>query len=128
MRAPQVAWRRPGGERRRGSSSLLTHRRNDESILAGGRAVRPALGDLLVLGPEADAFRPMLVDVAEARALPAAEGVVGDRHRDRHVDTDHADIDPGGELARGVAVAGEDGNAIAIFMLARQPHRLLEIG
>src|SRR4051812_22704909 len=87
---------------------LSAHRRNDKSILTGGRAVRPALGDLLVLGPEADAFRPMLVDVAEARALPAAERVVGNRHRDRHVDTDHADIDPGGELARGVAVAGED--------------------
>jgi hypothetical protein len=35
----------------------------------------------------------VLVEVAEARALPAAEGVVGQRHRDRHVDADHADID-----------------------------------
>jgi hypothetical protein len=68
----------------------------------------------------------VLVDVAEARALPAAERVIGDRHRDRHVDPDHADIDARRELAGGVAVAGEDGDAVAIFVLARQPHRLLE--
>jgi hypothetical protein len=35
----------------------------------------------------------VLVEIAEARALPAAEGVIGERHRDRHVDADHADID-----------------------------------
>jgi hypothetical protein len=34
--------------------------------------------------------------------------VIGHRHRDRHVDADHADLDRGGEVARGVAVAGED--------------------
>src|SRR5436853_7650258 len=70
----------------------LAHGRNHERILAGRRAVGPALGDLLVLGPEADALGPMLVDVAEARALPAAERMIGDRDRDRHVDPDHAGI------------------------------------
>src|SRR5688572_19809705 len=97
----------------------LTHCRDYESILAGDAAVGPALGDLLVLRPEAHALRPVLVDVAEAAALPAAERVVGDRHRDRDVDPDHPDIDAMGELARGVAVAGEDGDAIAILVLAR---------
>ena len=60
----------------------------------------------------------MLVGVAEGRAFPAAECVIGDGDRDRHVDADHADIDAGGEFAGGVAVAGEDGDAIAILMLA----------
>src|SRR5687768_4350754 len=93
------------------------HRRDDERFLmvAGGRAVGPALGDHLGLGPEAQALLAILADVAEARALPAAETVVADRHRDRHVDADHADVNPADELARGVAVAGEDGDAVAIF-------------
>jgi malonate-semialdehyde dehydrogenase (acetylating)/methylmalonate-semialdehyde dehydrogenase len=45
----------------------------------------------------------VLVEIAEARLLPAAEGMVGERHRDRHVDSDHADVDPAGEFAGGVA-------------------------
>src|SRR6202162_3222421 len=70
---------------------------------AGG----PARGHRLGLGVEADRIRAVLVEIAEAGLLPAAEGVVGDRHRDRHVDADHADIDPGREIPRGVAIAGE---------------------
>ena len=31
---------------------------------------------------------------------------------------DHADIDPRGEFAGGVAVAGEDGDAVAVLVLA----------
>ena len=69
----------------------------------------------------------MLVGVAERAALPPAEGVIGDRHRDRHVDADHPDIDPRREFARRMAVAGEDRDAVAVLMLARQAHRLLEI-
>src|SRR3954470_21155033 len=104
----------------------LPHGRDDEGVLPRHRPVGPALGDLLVLGPEADALRPVLVDVAEARALPAAERVVGDRDRYRHVDADHADIDPRRELAGGVAVAGEDGDAVAIFVLGGEADRFLE--
>src|ERR1700738_5496828 len=64
---------------------------------AGG----PARGDGLGLGIEADRIRAVLVEIAEAGFLPAAKRVIGDRHRDRHVDADHADIDLGGEIARG---------------------------
>jgi hypothetical protein len=39
---------------------------------------RPARGHGLGLGVEADRIRPVLVEVAEAGALPAAEGVIGD--------------------------------------------------
>src|SRR3954465_14933673 len=116
----------PAGVRGLPRLIALPHRRNDERILARHRAIRPALGDLLVLGPEADALLTMLVDVAEAGALPAAERVIGDGDRDRHVDADHADIDPGRELAGGVAVAGEDGDAIAIFMVGGEAQSLLE--
>ena len=35
--------------------------------------------------------------------------------------------DAAGEVARGVAVAGEDRDAVAVFVLGRQPHRLLVI-
>ena len=62
-------------------------------------AVGPTGRDRLDLGPEFHAFHAVLVGVAEGRALPAAEGVIGDRHGDRDVDPDHADIDAGGEVA-----------------------------
>ena len=54
------------------------------------------------------------VGVAEQRALPAAEGVVGHRHRDRHVDADHADLDLVLEPAGRAAVVGEDRGAVAV--------------
>src|SRR5437660_2866664 len=88
------------------------HRRNRE-LRAFLDAGRPARGDRLGLGVEADRIRTMLIEVAEAGLLPAAEGVVRDRHRDRHVDADHADVDLGGEVAGGIAVAGEDRNTVA---------------
>src|SRR3984893_3849404 len=61
-------------------------------------AGRPARGHRLGLGVEADAIRSMLVEIAEAGFLPAAKSVIGDRHRDRHVDADHADIDLRGKV------------------------------
>src|SRR5690554_5493944 len=64
-----------------------------------GAAFRPALGDDLGPGVEAHAVHAVLVEVGEAGALPAAEAVVGDRHRDRYVDPDHAHFHPAGELA-----------------------------
>src|SRR6266849_560430 len=100
----------------------LIHRR-DRELRAFLDAGRPARGDRLGLGVEADRIRAVLVEIAEAGLLPAAEGVIGDRHRDRHVDADHADIDLGREVARGVAVAGEDRNAVAVVMIRRQRQR-----
>src|SRR6185312_6592129 len=90
-------------------------------------AVRPALRHDLGLGPEAHALLAVLADVAEARALPPAEAMIADGNRDRHVDTDHADVDPRGELARGVAVASEDRDSVAIFVGRGEPYRLLEV-
>ncbi|MDT4866016.1 hypothetical protein FQZ97_1008490 [compost metagenome] len=62
----------------------------------------------------------MLVEVTEARSLPATEGVVSNRNRDRHVDTDHANLNAACKIARCITVAGEDSNAIAEFMFIRQ--------
>src|SRR6202453_2005262 len=92
------------------------HRRNAElrALLDAGR---PARGDGLGLGIEADRIRSMLVEIAETGTLPTAERVIGDGHRDRHVDADHADLNLRGKVAGGVAVAGEDRDAVAVFMV-----------
>src|SRR5438477_12236340 len=79
------------------------HRR-DRELRALLDAGRPARGDRLGLGIEADRIRAMLVEIAEARLLPATKSVVGDRHRDRHVDADHADIHLGGKVGINVPI------------------------
>ena len=65
----------------------------------------------------------MLVQIAEAGFLPAAKGVIGQRNRDWHVDPDHADIHARREVARGIAIAGKDRGAVAIFMVHRHFQR-----
>ena len=55
--------------------------------------------------------------VAEEGALPAAEAVEGHGDGDGHVDADHADLDAVDEVAGGVAVAGEDGGPVAVFVV-----------
>src|SRR5690348_1120445 len=87
--------------------------REAEVDLRTGR-VGPARGDHLAAGVELDPLGPVHVGVAEERVLPAAEGVVGDRHRDRHVDADHADLDLELEAPGRAAVAGEDGRAVGV--------------
>src|SRR3546814_3706995 len=52
--------------------------------------------------------------------------MIGDRHRDRHVDAHHAHFDRTRELAGGVAVAREDGDAVAILVRRGQFHRFGE--
>src|SRR6186997_1144205 len=50
----------------------------------------PAARDHLAAGVEVDAFLAVDVRVAEERALPASERVVGDGHGNGDVDADHA--------------------------------------
>src|ERR1039458_3257632 len=128
-RSPRASMRRQRPQRPalsafRGASSL--HGRDHEfgAFLGAGR---PARGDGLGLGVEADRIRPVLVEIAEAGALPAAEGVIGERYRNGEVDAYHADLHAVDEIARGVAIAGEDGNAVAVVMLGGKPHRFLVI-
>src|SRR6185437_4580472 len=80
---------------------------------AGGPARRDRLG----LGVEVDRVGAVLVEVAEAGTLPAAERVIGERHGNGEIDADHADLHAVDEIARGVAVAREDGHAVAVFMI-----------
>src|SRR6185369_12836700 len=111
-------------------TSRSAERRNVERGLVSSavdEAVGPALRNDLVLGPEAKAFHAVLADVAETRALPAAEAVVADRHRDWHVDADHPDIDAGGEFAGRVAITGEDRDAVAVGVLRREADGFLEV-
>ncbi|MPL73124.1 hypothetical protein SDC9_18917 [bioreactor metagenome] len=88
-------------------------------------AREPARGDGLRLGVEAQRVGTVLVQVAEGRLLPAAEGVVAQRHRDREVDPDHADVDAAGEIARGVAIGGEDRGAVAVIVVDHQLQRVV---
>src|SRR5215216_1673380 len=102
------------------------HCRNDELgafLETGG----PARGHDLGLGIKTDRVRPVLVEVAEAGALPAAESVIRKRHRDRHINAHHAHLHTAGEIARRIAVTGEDRNAVAVFVLRRQPQSLVII-
>src|SRR5690242_9026638 len=65
--------------------------------------------------------------IAEQRALPAAEAVECDRYRDRHVDAHHPDLYARGEFPGCIAIAGEDGYAVAILMLVDELHCAIEI-
>src|SRR5690606_29314799 len=46
--------------------------------------------------------------------------------RDRDVDPDHPDVHPGRKFARGMAVARENGDTVAVGVFAWQPKRFLE--
>ncbi len=50
--------------------------------------------------------------------------MVGQRHRDWHVDADHADVDAVGEIAGGVAVTCVDRGAVAVFVGHGETERL----
>ena len=59
----------------------------------------------------------MLIEIAEDRPLPTAEGVIGERRRNRHIDTNHSDLNPGREVARDRAVSRENRDAITVFVI-----------
>src|SRR5680860_1144197 len=78
--------------------------------------MRSPPGGHLRSGVEADAFRSVHVLVPEERVLPATEGVVGHRHRYRHVDADHPDVDTALEAPSSLAAVGEDGGPVAVWV------------
>src|SRR6266849_10137073 len=110
----------------RETSLASPHRWNDKlsALLgSGGPARRYGFG----LGIEPDRVRAVLVEITEARALPPAEGIVRQRHRNGEIDPHHADIDALSEIPRSFAVAGKDGDAVAVVMLGWQPHGFLVV-
>ena len=66
----------------------------------------------------------MLVEIAKHRFFPTAKGVIGQRHRNWHVDADHAHIDAVRKVTRGVAITGENGGAVTIFVIHGKAERL----
>ena len=74
-------------------------------------ALIPGIRPDLLLIKQVDQVRAL-----NGRLLPAAEAWKAIGHRDRHVDADHADLDAVREFACRVAVAGEDRDAVAIFV------------
>src|SRR6201998_4108778 len=84
---------RSSSSRAKNCIAVSIHGRDDEfgPVLDAGW---PPRRDGLGLGVELDRRRAVLVEVTEAGALPAAEGGVGHRDGDRHVDTDHAHLHP----------------------------------
>src|ERR1700712_1378903 len=66
--------------------------------------------------------------VAEQRVLPATEGVIGHRYRDRDVDADHADLDATLKPAGRVAAGGGDGGGGAVGVCVDQLDGLVDRG
>src|SRR5688500_14897618 len=74
----------------------------------------PARGDDLGARIELDALDTVHVQIAEEGILPPAKGKKGDRHRDRNVYADHADLDLALEAARRSARLGEQRRAVRV--------------
>src|ERR1017187_9416179 len=76
-----------------GPSSAVAGKTEDSTLTHAGR--RPALGDGLAPGVEAHGIGSVGAQIAEERALPSAEAMIGHGHGhgQRHVDADHADLD-----------------------------------
>src|SRR5664279_3518736 len=84
------------------------------ALVAGGSGRRrPAGGDRLQPGVEADALHAVDVGVAEQRLLPPAERVVGHGYRDGDVDPDHPDLHVATGPPGGTPVSGEDRRTVA---------------
>ena len=67
----------------------------------------------------------MHVVVPEQRPLPSAEAVERGRYGNRHVDPDHPDLRAGREVARRVAVAGEDRGPVSVLVIVDEGEGLL---
>ena len=87
--------------------------------------VGPAGRDDLGAGVEVHAFGTVDVRVAEQALLPPAERVVRHRHRDRHVDADHARVDLVLEPPGRAAVAREHRDAVRVRVVGQQPRRIV---
>src|ERR1035437_4606209 len=87
--------------------------------------VEPARCHHFAAGEEANALHPVRVCVAEEGGLPATERVARHRHRDWHVDSDHADLNLVLVSPGSTAVVGEYGCSIAIRVAVDQVQGLV---
>src|SRR3954454_20569025 len=97
----------------------------ESEVDAARGGVGPAARHDFSAGVEVDALRPVDVAVTEQRLVPAAEGVVGDGNRDRHVDPHHAGLYVELELTGDAAVAGEDRRPVSVRIVVDQLQRLV---
>src|SRR5665213_24044 len=88
--------------------------------------VLPPTGHGLSAGVELHAIGPVDVQVTEERAVPAAEGVVGDGYRNGDVDANHPCGNFGLEALGGGAVIGEDRGAVAVSVALDQIEGVVE--
>src|SRR5664280_1327022 len=89
-------------------------RRRKAEVYLGLRWLRPTSRDHLCARVERESFGSVDVRVSKERTLPATERIRGDGHRNGHVDANHAHADLSTEQARRVAVAREEGHAVAV--------------
>ena len=82
--------------------------------------LRPALGNRLATGVETHPIRPIGMQVAKQRTLPATKAVIRHRHRQRHVDANHAHFNLVTEQPRRFTVTGEDAGTVAILVIVDQ--------
>src|SRR4029453_2191385 len=94
----------------------------------GGGGCGEAGGDDVAAGVEGDAFGAVDVFVAEEGVLPAAEGVVGHRDGQGHVDADHAHGHGALERPGRGTGGGEDRGAIAVGVGVDQRDAFVEVG
>src|SRR4051794_14677805 len=77
--------------------------------------LEPSCHGHLLLRVELDGFGALDVQIAEEAFVPAGEGEPRHRGGDADVDADHAGVEIVLELPCGIAVAGEDTGAVAVF-------------
>src|SRR5699024_1357324 len=87
----------------------------------------PPFGDSFGACHEFEGVCTVLVQVTETGGFPTAKGIVGNWHRDGHIDAYHANIDSAGELACSIAVASKNGHPVTVFMFGWQCQGLFEI-
>src|SRR6478672_10743959 len=95
------------------------------------------LGDVLTSWSELQIPRLLLSPLASARSPswswcrngsnPAAERVIGERHRNREIHADHANLYTIDEVAGRITIARKDRNAVSVFVLRWQPHGLFVV-
>src|ERR1700743_3908655 len=83
--------------------------------------VQPTLCNGLLFCVKAHGFRAMGVVVSHEALFPPTETVESHRNGDRHVHTDHSNLNAMRKFSRYLTIPREDGRAITIFMLVDQP-------
>src|SRR5665213_4163445 len=92
----------------------------------GRRRIGPARRNDLSSGVEVDAFGAVHVAVPEEGSLPTAERVVRNRHGNRNIDAEHADLDLHLELTSCATVTGEDRSPVGELIAVDQRNGIVE--